>query len=170
MQAEQRHSRRRRRVEGFPQLLLPVVVAGVCLSAALMGGVNAFVQPSIIAAAPGRREVLRHGLGPTVGYSAVRKALQLTPKMVLGESTPAECRRALQRAWQASSTESVAHEQVRACLPLAVLDSLPIPISPACASEWNWNWNGFAMFVVGSPCLPSSLYGLLPRATWSIPW
>lgn len=115
MQAEQRHSRRRRRVEGCPQLLLPVVVAavaGVCLSASLMGGANAFVQPSIIAAAPGRREVPRHGSSATVGYSAVGKGLQRSPRMVLGESTPAACRRALQRAWRASSTESVAHEQV----------------------------------------------------------
>ena len=125
MQVERRQSRRRRRVEGRPQLLLPVVVAaaaGVCFSASLLGA-NAFVPQAGIAGS-GSRHVLRHGsvglraAAPSAACSAVEKRWQRSPKMVLRESTPATCQRAaLQRAWRASSTESIAHEQVRlACL------------------------------------------------------
>lgn len=130
MQAEQRQSRRRRRVEGRPQLLLPVVVAaaaGVFFSASILGA-NAFVPQAGIAGS-GQRGVLRHGsvglnaVAPPAGCSSVETGWQRSPKMVLGESPPATCQRAaLQRAWRASSTESIAHEQVR----LALLACLPI--------------------------------------------
>lgn len=122
MQAEQRQRRRRRRVEGRPQLLFPVVMAaaaaGVCFSASFLGA-NAFVPQAGIAGS-GRRHVLPHGsvglraAAPSAACSSVEKGWQRSPKMVLRESTPATCQRAaLQRAWRASSTESIAHEQVR---------------------------------------------------------
>lgn len=151
MQAKQHHSRRRRRAKRCPHLLPPAVVAaavGVCFSASLLG-VNAFVHHLGISSY-GRPQVPRHGsvraAVPPIACSAVEEGRPRSPEMVVVESPPATCRRAaLQRAWRASSTESIAHEQVRlAAFPLQlaptrvlILRAQDTLLPPSLFLEWN---------------------------------
>lgn len=114
-QQTQQHSRRRRRriggIEAGLGQLLPVAAVALCSMT------NAFVpQPSSWRRAAVGPSPPTLGSTTTSSSSALphpnaqRGAAARASRMVLGESPSAACRRALQRAWQASSEEATTHE------------------------------------------------------------
>lgn len=120
MQSDQRQGnssssrRRRRRVEVCSQLLLPVVAAaGMCLSGSHLVA-DAFVAPSTPPITWSPRNSLRlssEAATPPLSIDSVY-GRQRSMSMVIRESPSAACRRALQRAWQATPSEATSHETV----------------------------------------------------------
>lgn len=120
MQADQRQGnsssrrRRRRRVEVCSQLLLPAVAAaGLCVSGSHLIA-HAFVPPYPPPISWSPRNSLRHNSKAAAPRTSVdfHYGRQHSATMVIGEPPSAACRRALQRAWRASSSEATSHEAV----------------------------------------------------------
>lgn len=114
MPAEQPHrSPRRRRLEVSSELLVrALAVAGLCLSGLHLRA-DAFVPSAVPAWRPrlASRHIWRATTPPPATYSEDSETHRSVMN-VLGESPSAACRRALQRAWRASSSEATIHEQV----------------------------------------------------------
>lgn len=110
-QQQPQHSRRRRRRRGgleasFGQLL-PVAAVALCSMT------NAFVpQPSWHSVGHGPSPPRATSSSDLPDATMQRGAVASGVRMVLGESPSAACRRALQRAWQASSEEATTHEHL----------------------------------------------------------
>lgn len=113
MQTE-RLLRRRSRKTGFLLHLMFPIVAGLCLAhISSPHFALAFVLAPSIASGPGlssRRHNWATRPPPPLSSTARHRS---EARMVLSESPTAACRRALRRAWKASSPEAILHEQVR---------------------------------------------------------
>lgn len=118
MQPDCQHERiRKRRGANAPyQLVLPTFVTAATAILCLSGtnSATAFIPASSVwgPRSAALRQTVRT-VAPSSQISSVENKRHQVPRMVLGESATAACRRMLQRAWRASPAETSFNEMVR---------------------------------------------------------
>lgn len=167
---EQQQSRRRRRRRGgleagFGQLL-PVAAVALCSMT------NAFVPQTSWRGSLGPPSLLHQTTSSSAlpNTNSQRGAAARGSRMVLGEAPSAACRRALQRAWQASSKEATTHERLEvsrfdlvSTKRKKIFDSTP---EPKDAAGLAWGRVDTKSFLYSGLALPVNV----SRSTSAVAW